>query len=337
MADAMKLVPVDPTEAMIEAAVQVASFYVSTYEEGVTPVEPVSAIIYRAMLAASPPAREEAPADNITILVTKAQSEAAKNSGKKLKDWISGVIERAVSEAPAETMAAIYEEILRTVCGHLGLPQSESGPADDVSLYDRALENLLAELATTEAEKVEHRKARYVAEAALYGKEAPADPSWRAEYNRVEAIREAAEGQDRIARSTTDPIAKSDAETQAAGHWSRYEREVAKLNEEAPAEGAGEGEPGLPEQLRGMAREYMETMDEAQADVLIRAAKALEEARHPAPATADKLRAFDVEGYVEDYEFRGDEGDYTPTEDEKGLLIDAIHSVLAALNEGGEG
>lgn len=66
--------------------------------------------------------------------------------------------------------------------------------------------------------------------------EAPAEPSWRGEYNRVEAIREAAEGQDRIARSTTDPIAKSDAETQAAGHWSRYEREVAKLNKDAPAD-----------------------------------------------------------------------------------------------------
>lgn len=64
---------------------------------------------------------------------------------------------------------------------------------------------------------------------------------WRSEYNRVEAIREAAEGQDRIARGTTDPIAKSDAETQAAGYWKRYEREIAKLNalaarEEAPAE-----------------------------------------------------------------------------------------------------
>lgn len=70
---------------------------------------------------------------------------------------------------------------------------------------------------------------------------------WRTEYNRVEAIREAAEGQDRIARGTTDPIAKSDAETQAAGYWKRYEREVAKLNalatrEEAPASD-GEREP----------------------------------------------------------------------------------------------
>ena len=53
---------------------------------------------------------------------------------------------------------------------------------------------------------------------------------WRSEYNRVEAIREAAEGQDRIARGTTDPIAKSDAETQAAGYWKRYEREIDKLN-----------------------------------------------------------------------------------------------------------
>lgn len=76
--------------------------------------------------------------------------------------------------------------------------------------------------------------------------EAPTSPAWRDEYNRVEAIREAAEGQDRIARSTADPIAKSDAETQAAGHWTRYEREVAKLNaasgHEAPAS-EGEREP----------------------------------------------------------------------------------------------
>jgi hypothetical protein len=33
-------------------------------------------------------------------------------------------------------------DILRCVCTHLELPQSESGPADDVALYDKALEGI---------------------------------------------------------------------------------------------------------------------------------------------------------------------------------------------------
>ena len=78
-------------------------------------------------------------------------------------------------EAPADDRAATYEEILRTVCHHLELPQSESGPADDVALYDRALESLIAELKRTEEEKVEHRTARYAAEAAIAPHEAPAE------------------------------------------------------------------------------------------------------------------------------------------------------------------
>ncbi|MFC5374020.1 hypothetical protein ACFPIF_15760 [Brevundimonas faecalis] len=41
---------------------------------------------------------------------------------------------------------------------------------------------------------------------------------------------------------------------------------------------------------------------------------------------------FDVEEYVEGYEFAGDEGFYTPTEDERTLLIDAIHGVLSELS-----
>lgn len=52
--DGWVLVPVEPTPAMVEAAVSASSFYVSTYEEGVTPIEPVSAIVYLAMLSASP-------------------------------------------------------------------------------------------------------------------------------------------------------------------------------------------------------------------------------------------------------------------------------------------
>ena len=51
--------------------------------------------------------REEAPAGNVTILVTKAQRDAARNSGKKLNDWIGGVLQRAVAEAPAEAGEAM--------------------------------------------------------------------------------------------------------------------------------------------------------------------------------------------------------------------------------------
>ena len=47
-------VPREPTREMIEAAIQAASFYVGTFEEGQTPVEPVSVIVYRAMLSAAP-------------------------------------------------------------------------------------------------------------------------------------------------------------------------------------------------------------------------------------------------------------------------------------------
>jgi hypothetical protein len=62
-------------------------------------------------------------------------------------------------------LADHYEEILRTVCGHLELPQSESGPADDLTLYDRALESEDVMYRKTEAERVEHMNARYRAEA----------------------------------------------------------------------------------------------------------------------------------------------------------------------------
>lgn len=39
-----------------------------------------------------------------------------------------------------------YADCLRTVCHHLELPQSASGPCDDSSRYDRALDQLLHEL-----------------------------------------------------------------------------------------------------------------------------------------------------------------------------------------------
>jgi len=69
----------------------------------------------------------------------------------------------------AEVQRETYEEILRVVCGHLELPQSESGPADDISLYDRALEQADVTYSQTEAERVEHKNARYSAEAKLIG------------------------------------------------------------------------------------------------------------------------------------------------------------------------
>ncbi|MEZ2220717.1 hypothetical protein [Rhizobium sp. RCC_161_2] len=69
----------------------------------------------------------------------------------------------------AEAQRETYEEILRVVCGHLELPQSESGPADDLSLYDRALEQADVMYRQTEAERVGHMNARYSAEAKLIG------------------------------------------------------------------------------------------------------------------------------------------------------------------------
>lgn len=42
---------------------------------------------------------------------------------------------------------------------------------------------------------------------------------------------------------------------------------------------------------------------------------------------------FDVEAYVDEYELRGDEGDYSPNEQEKTLLVDAIYSVVGNLHE----
>jgi hypothetical protein len=63
-------------------------------------------------------------------------------------------------------------------------------------------------------------------------------------------------------------------------------------------------------------------------------ARAAVEAAIPADAQSVGVQAaldFDVEDYVRDYEFRGEGGDYKPTEAEQEVLIDAIHGVLAAL------
>ncbi len=48
----------------------------------------------------------------------------------------------------------------------------------------------------------------------------------------------------------------------------------------------------------------------------------------PGPLSGD----FNVEEYVADYEFRADEGSYSPTENERALLIDAIHGALSEAN-----
>lgn len=60
---------------------------------------------------------------------------------------------------------AEYEEILRLVCSHLELPQSESGPADDIRLYDRALEAADLQACQTDNELAENRRLRFKAEA----------------------------------------------------------------------------------------------------------------------------------------------------------------------------
>lgn len=49
-------------------------------------------------------------------------------------------------------------------------------------------------------------------------------------------------------------------------------------------------------------------------------------------AVRQVIIGFDVEEYVDGYEFRGDEGSYTPTENERALITDAIHGVLSELS-----
>lgn len=54
---------------------------------------------------------------------------------------------------------------------------------------------------------------------------------------------------------------------------------------------------------------------------------ALEAAFHTHPSTAVKT-LMTVEEYVDGYCWRGDDGDYTPNEHEKALLIDALHGAV---------
>ncbi|MEZ2132740.1 MULTISPECIES: hypothetical protein [unclassified Sinorhizobium] len=83
-----------------------------------------------------------------------------------------------------------YDEILRCVCGHLELPQSESGPADDLRLYDLALEMADVMYRETEAERVEHQNARYKAEAERDGLEKALEDAKR-DVATIDAVRAA--------------------------------------------------------------------------------------------------------------------------------------------------
>jgi hypothetical protein len=60
-----------------------------------------------------------------------------------------------------------YEDILRVVCSHLELPQSESGPADDLRLYDEALEAADLYTKQADADLAENKRLRFAAEADL--------------------------------------------------------------------------------------------------------------------------------------------------------------------------
>jgi hypothetical protein len=64
-----------------------------------------------------------------------------------------------------EARCGTYEDILRTICHHLELPQSESGPADDVRLYDRALGDLDAYSDRADGDLAKNRQLRFAAEA----------------------------------------------------------------------------------------------------------------------------------------------------------------------------
>jgi len=61
-----------------------------------------------------------------------------------------------------------YEECLRAVCSQLELPQSESGPADDPRLYEKAIESLDVNLKLAEQAVLEQKRSRFAAEAELH-------------------------------------------------------------------------------------------------------------------------------------------------------------------------
>lgn len=71
----------------------------------------------------------------------------------------------SATERGIEARCATYEDILRVVCGHLELPQSESGPADDIHLYDRALEAMDEYTCKADADLAENTRLRFKAEA----------------------------------------------------------------------------------------------------------------------------------------------------------------------------
>lgn len=83
-------------------------------------------------------------------------------------------VREILSPAPAELSVGVedrcatYEDILRIVCGHLELPQSESGPADDVRLYDRALEAMDVYSKKADAYLAENTRLRFKAEAQVF-------------------------------------------------------------------------------------------------------------------------------------------------------------------------
>ena len=95
-------------------------------------------------------------------------AKVAKALGKR------GKPEEPVKDAAAQT--ARYEDCLQTVCSFLELPFAESGPCDDPARYEQALEGLDKLYRQTEAERVEHSKARFEAEAKLEALSAQAVP-----------------------------------------------------------------------------------------------------------------------------------------------------------------
>lgn len=111
----------------------------------------------------------------LTITAEQAADLAAREgdfdptTGKP--DYLPGFVPSAADRHYERRLAvlsaklAVYEGILRVVCGHLELPQSESGPADDVVLYDRALKAADEYAKKADADLAVNRKARFSAEA----------------------------------------------------------------------------------------------------------------------------------------------------------------------------
>lgn len=109
--------------------------------------------------------------ENINIVVTDREHDIERVNAWNRRDFspatiVAGVMaEIAWAASPQTNLLGTYEEILRVVCGHLELPQSESGPADDVRLYDRALEALDEYSCKADADLAENKGLRFKAEA----------------------------------------------------------------------------------------------------------------------------------------------------------------------------